>query len=224
MTHPAGVSQLGRPIPAATLTPKRVPGKRLLDLVLAGTALFILAPLMLCLAALIMIDSPGPPIYGQRRVGRLGVPFTLWKFRSMYAGSSQAIHHQASLDWFSGRPIGDRYKSDNDPRITRLGKYLRRASLDELPQLLNVIKGDMSLVGPRPLMAYERLYYEDSYFERELVKPGVTGLWQVSGRDRLSAKEMMALDRRYVRGWSLILDLTILARTIPAVLGDARRH
>ena len=208
---------------AAVLTSKHGPGKRWLDLVLASTGLLILAPLMVCLAALIMIDSPGAPIYGQRRVGRLGVPFTLWKFRSMYAGSSQAIHHQASLDWFSGRPIGDRYKSENDPRITRLGKYLRRASLDELPQLLNVIKGEMSLVGPRPLMAYERLRYEDSYFERELVRPGVTGLWQVSGRDRLSAQEMMALDLRYVRGWSLIMDLTILAKTITAVLRDARR-
>jgi lipopolysaccharide/colanic/teichoic acid biosynthesis glycosyltransferase len=200
-----------------------MPGKRCLDLVLSAAALLILAPLMVCLAVLIMIDSPGPPIYGQRRVGRLGVPFTLWKFRSMYAGSSQAIHHQASLDWFSGRPIGARYKSEKDPRVTRLGKYLRRASLDELPQLFNVIKGEMSLVGPRPMMAYERLRYEDSYFEREVVNPGVSGLWQVSGRDRLSAGEMVALDLRYVRGWSLLLDLKILANTIPAILEDARR-
>ncbi len=202
---------------------KAVPWKRTMDLVLAGGALLVLAPLISCLAVLIMVDSRGPVFYGQRRIGRLGVPFTLWKFRSMYNGSSQAIHQQAVLDWFGGRPIGERYKTENDPRITRLGKYMRRTSLDELPQLFNVLKGEMSLVGPRPMTMDERIWYEDAYFEREAVMPGLTGLWQISGRDRLSAQQMIELDVNYVRKCSLVLDLKILARTLPSVIADARR-
>ncbi len=104
-----------------------------------------------------------------------------------------------------------------------MGKYLRRSSLDELPQLVNVLKGEMSLVGPRPLMPYDRPSYESWNFEREAVKPGITGLWQVSGRDRLSAREMMVLDVRYVRNWSLWVDIQILARTLTTVIGDLRR-
>lgn len=196
--------------------------KRLLDLIVAVTALVLLAPLMAALTVLVRIDSPGPAFYRQRRVGRLGAPFTVLKFRSMYDGSSQSLHHQASLDWFNERRQANRYKSESDPRVTRLGKYLRRTSLDELPQLFNVVKGEMSLVGPRPLMEYERTRFEGIDFEREQVRPGITGLWQVSGRDRLSARQMLALDVRYVREWSLWLDIKILARTLPAVLSELR--
>jgi lipopolysaccharide/colanic/teichoic acid biosynthesis glycosyltransferase len=196
--------------------------KRLLDLVLAITALILLAPLLAALIVLVRVDSPGPAFFGQRRVGRVGVVFTLWKFRSMYCGSSQSLHHQASLDWFNERPQRQRYKAEFDPRVTRVGKYLRLMSLDELPQLVNVVKGEMSLVGPRPVMEYERSRFEAEHFEREAVRPGITGLWQVSGRDRLSARQMLALDVRYVRDWSLWFDIKILARTLPAVVGELR--
>src|SRR6266851_685648 len=159
-----------------------------------------------------------------RRISRrMNAAASSAKFRSMYQGSSEAIHHQAVLDWFGGRPIGERYKTENDPRITRLGKYMRRTSLDELPQLFNVLKGEMSLVGPRPMTMDERIWYEDAYFEREAVMPGLTGLWQISGRDRLSAQQMIELDVNYVRKCSLVLDLKMLARTLPSVIADARR-
>lgn len=202
--------------------PKRTPFKRACDLIFGLVALIAAAPLMACLIVAIRLDSRGPALYGQRRIGHLGQPFTIWKLRSMYHECSQEYHRRAAQDWFNERPNGDRYKSEADPRITRVGKYLRRMSLDELPQLFNVLKGEMSLVGPRPIMPYERPSYESWYFEREVVKPGITGLWQVSGRDRLSARQMMALDSRYVRQWSLWLDLEILARTVTTVLADIR--
>jgi lipopolysaccharide/colanic/teichoic acid biosynthesis glycosyltransferase len=203
-------------------SPPRFWWKRPLDFTLALTALVLLAPLLLCIVVLIRIDSPGPALFGQQRIGRLGVPFTLWKFRSMYLSSSQEVHQRVSQDWFAERAAGVRYKSADDPRVTRFGKYIRRSSLDELPQLFNVLRGEMSLVGPRPTMAYERSRYESWYFERELAPPGITGLWQVTGRDRLSAPQMVALDVRYVRECSLWLDLKILALTVPAVLADLR--
>jgi lipopolysaccharide/colanic/teichoic acid biosynthesis glycosyltransferase len=206
--------------PAHSFLPIRTRYKRAVDIFLAAIALVLLAPVMAALVVIIRLDSRGPAFYGQQRVGLLGVPFTLWKLRSMYDRSNQEFHHQAASDWFSQLPNGGRYKSDADPRITRVGKYLRRASLDELPQLFNVLKGDMSLVGPRPMMPYDRPRYEAWHFEREVVRPGITGLWQVSGRDRLSAHEMMVLDTRYVREWTLWADLTILALTVPAVLAD----
>jgi lipopolysaccharide/colanic/teichoic acid biosynthesis glycosyltransferase len=208
----------------ARLTRRRLSAvsKRACDVVLAGVAVVILAPLLAGIALLIRLDSQGPALYRQRRVGRGGVVFTLWKFRSMFDGSSQSIHHQASVNWFEGRPNGQRYKAGSDPRVTRVGRHLRRTSLDELPQLWNVLKGEMSLVGPRPVMEYERRLFEAWHFEREAVRPGITGLWQVSGRDRLSARQMLELDVRYVQELSAWLDLKILARTLPAVLSDLR--
>ena len=194
--------------------------KRGADIVISVLALIALAPLIACLVVIVRLDSRGPAFYGQRRIGRHGAPFTLWKFRSMYEGSSQAYHRQVALDWFRERPIGDRYKTDCDSRITRVGRYLRRTDLDELPQLVNVLKGEMSLVGPRPMTAHDRPLYETWYFERESVRPGITGLWQVSGRHRLSAAQMMGLDIRYLREWSPWLDLKILALTAPTVLAD----
>jgi lipopolysaccharide/colanic/teichoic acid biosynthesis glycosyltransferase len=201
---------------------KRTRGKRALDLLVAGLLLILLAAPMLIIAIVIRLDSPGPALYRQRRMGRGGVPFAIWKFRTMRNASPDANHRQQALDWFHNARAPHGFKNEHDPRITRFGKYLRRTSLDELPQLINVIRGEMSLSGPRPMMAYERALYEPWYFEREVVRPGITGLWQVSGRDRLSAPEMMALDVRYVREWSLWLDLKILGLTIPEVLGDVR--
>lgn len=195
--------------------------KRVFDVCVSSGALIVLSPLIALIALFIRLGSPGPVFYGQRRIGRHGVPFTLWKLRSMHEGSSQNVHREASQEWFRGRPTGE-LKSDSDPRITWLGRYLRRTNLDELPQLANVLRGDMSLVGPRPTMPYERPLYEPWYFEREAVRPGITGLWQVSGRHHLSAPQMMGLDVRYVRDCSLWLDLKILALTIPALLDDLR--
>lgn len=193
--------------------------KRVTDILISVLTLIVLAPLMALIALLVCLDSGGPALYGQQRVGRHGAPFTLWKFRSMHKGSSQHVHQKASQEWFRGRPTGE-LKSESDPRITWLGRYLRRTNLDELPQLLNVVKGEMSLVGPRPTMPYERPLYEPWYFEREAVRPGITGLWQVSGRHHLSAPQMMELDVRYVRACSMWLDLRIMARTIPAIFED----
>ena len=195
--------------------------KRMLDVLVSALGLVVLSPFIALMALLICLDSRGPAFYGQQRIGRDGVPFTLWKFRSMHDRINEDVHRSAALEWFRGRPTGE-LKPDADPRVTRLGKYLRRSNLDELPQIFNVLKGEMSLVGPRPMMPYDRPNYEAWYFEREVVRPGMTGLWQVSGRHSLSAVQMMALDVRYVREWSWWLDLKILARTFPTVLSDLR--
>jgi lipopolysaccharide/colanic/teichoic acid biosynthesis glycosyltransferase len=198
--------------------PRRAPFKRIVDVVLGGILLTLALPILACLVVIIRLDSPGPALYGQRRIGHLGRPFTLWKLRSMYHHSSQTYHLQAAQDWFKEQRSGERYKTESDPRITRIGKYLRRSSLDELPQLFNVLRGDMSLVGPRPLMPYDRPSYKSWYFEREVMRPGITGLWQVSGRAELDFDELVRLDFLYLERWSIMLDLSILLKTIPAVL------
>lgn len=204
------------------LHPRSAPFKRAVDIVLASIALIVALPVIACLALIIRLDSPGPALFRQRRVGYLGRPFMLWKLRSMYHQSSQDYHLQVAQNWFKERNSGGRYKTEADPRITRVGKYLRRSSLDELPQLFNVLRGEMSLVGPRPMMHYDRTEYVPWYYEREVMKPGITGLWQVSGRQRLSAPEMMVLDVRYVHEWSLWLDVQIFARTLTTILNDLR--
>jgi lipopolysaccharide/colanic/teichoic acid biosynthesis glycosyltransferase len=197
--------------------------KRLLDVSLGVMLLILAVPLMLLIAIAIKLDSAGPVFYRQRRVGRGGELFDIWKFRSMHEGSDDRNHRDAAAAWFAGVAAPAGYKSHDDPRVTRIGRMLRRTSLDELPQLFNVIRGDMSLVGPRPAIPYELAYYLPPYFERQRVKPGVTGLWQVSGRDKLAAPQMMALDARYVREQSLPLDLKILVLTVPALLGRASK-
>jgi lipopolysaccharide/colanic/teichoic acid biosynthesis glycosyltransferase len=192
--------------------------KRILDVALAAAALLVLGPLMVAAALLVRWDSPGPMLYGQERVGRDGARFTMWKLRSMYADNDDRPHREAASAWFAGETAPNGYKIERDPRITPVGRFLRRTTVDELPQLFNVIRGEMSLVGPRPAIPYELEYYQDWYFERQRVKPGMTGPWQVSGRDRVPAAQMMALDVRYVREWSLGWDLSILVRTVPAVV------
>lgn len=192
---------------------------RPLDLV-AGTAVtLVFLPLIALLALVVRLDSGGPVFFRQERLGRHGRPFHMWKFRSMYHKSDDGRHRADASAWFAAQPNGRAYKTLDDPRITRAGRFLRRTSLDELPQLFNVVRGEMSLVGPRPGIAYELEHYLPWYFERQRVKPGMTGLWQVSGRDRVSAKEMMTLDVRYVRERTFWLDLQILLLTIPALLG-----
>ncbi|HKF77288.1 MAG TPA: sugar transferase [Candidatus Dormibacteraeota bacterium] len=197
--------------------------KRPTDLLLGSLALLVALPLVLCLAIVVVLDDAGPAFFSQARVGVGGRPFRMWKLRTMRAGCEQDTHRLTAADWFTGRCTGDRYKTLADPRITRAGRLLRRCDLDELPQLFNVLLGDMSLVGPRPAIPYELDHYEPAYFSRFSVPPGITGLWQVSGRDRLSAAEMMELDLRYVREASPWLDLRVLLRTGPALLAAARR-
>ena len=198
---------------------KSLPWKRPFDLLLGGLALVISLPVLLLLMLVVRLDSPGPVIFAQVRVGRRGRPFTIWKLRTMRHGAGDDLHRAAAAAWFreEGGPSG--YKPDHDPRVTRAGRSLRRTSLDELPQLLNVLNGDMSLVGPRPAIPYELAHYEPWYFERQAVAPGMTGLWQVSGRRGLGAPAMMAWDVRYVREASPMLDLRILLETAISVLG-----
>jgi len=198
--------------------------KRPLDLALGAIALLVALPLILCLALAVVLESPGPAFFGQERIGYRGRSFRMWKLRTMHVDCDEVPHRRTVADWFAGRAgAGDCYKTLADTRITRVGLLLRLTNLDELPQLLNVVLGDMSLVGPRPAIPYELDHYQPVYFQRLSVPPGVTGLWQVTARDRLSAAEMMQLDLRYVREASPWLDLKVLAMTAPALLASAVR-
>jgi exopolysaccharide biosynthesis polyprenyl glycosylphosphotransferase len=196
-------------------------GRRVLkgafDRVVAALALIVLLPLLLATAVLVRLDSRGPALFLQERVGRNGSRFTMVKFRSMRVTAEEELAAlQAHAD-----PEHVLFKLPQDPRVTRVGAVLRRFSLDELPQLLNVLKGEMSLVGPRPPLPSEVSRYEDAVHRRLLVKPGLTGLWQVSGRADLSWQESVRLDLHYVENWSLSFDLVIIAKTVLAV---ARRQ
>jgi exopolysaccharide biosynthesis polyprenyl glycosylphosphotransferase len=199
--------------------------KRAFDLVLGGLSLMIAAPIMAIVAVAIRLSSSGPVIYAQERVGLNGKPFTLLKFRSMRADSDTAVHKDFTSDWIRGRTGGDGqgHKIDRDPRITWVGSLIRKTSLDELPQLWNVIRGDMSLVGPRPPIQYEVDRYTEWHKRRLSVPPGVTGLWQVSGRNGLSFDEMVDLDVKYIEQWSLGQDVSILLKTLPALVLDRGR-
>jgi lipopolysaccharide/colanic/teichoic acid biosynthesis glycosyltransferase len=197
--------------------------KRLLDLAVALPCLIAVAPLFVAVAVAIRLTSPGPALFRQARLGRNRRPFTLCKFRTMYTGCPDAVHREyvRKLLTDSRPPDGGRegvFKLDGDARITPIGRLLRRTSIDELPQLLNVIRGDMSLVGPRPALDWEAEMFGAGYERRFAVPPGLTGLWQVSGRNALTMKEGLDLDIEYVSRQSLAVDLWILARTIPVVL------
>jgi lipopolysaccharide/colanic/teichoic acid biosynthesis glycosyltransferase len=193
-----------------------------IDLLVSGTALVVLSPLLLALAGVVRATSPGPALFRQVRVGYRGQPFVMLKFRSMTDGCDDAVHREYNQRELAGEDPRDGrdgvYKPAADPRITRVGRLLRSTSLDELPQLINVLRGDMSLVGPRPALDWEVALYQPHHHERFLVKPGITGLWQVSGRNLLSMREALDLDVEYVRRRSVELDLRILARTVPTVL------
>lgn len=198
--------------------------KRGLDVVLAALALAVLSPVLLVVAAAVRLSSPGPAIFRQERLGRYGRTFVLLKFRTMRAGSDDAPH-RAYVTGLLTEPVpsatGRRglYKLVDDPRVTGIGSLLRRTGLDELPQLINVLRGEMSLVGPRPVLAWEAELFDAPERTRFLVRPGITGLWQVSGRSRLSMRRALELDAEYVRRQRLSLDLWILWRTLPTLLG-----
>jgi lipopolysaccharide/colanic/teichoic acid biosynthesis glycosyltransferase len=198
---------------------------RALDIVAGAALLVLLSPLFLVIAIAIRIDSRGWAIFRQERLGRGRRPFTVNKFRTMHVGAGHDQHRTfvlrlitASGDVRQTETESPFYKMNTDARVTRIGRFLRKSSLDELPQLWNVVAGDMSLVGPRPPIRYEVDHYPPHWFGRFAVKPGMTGLWQVSGRSRLTLEEMIRLDLEYVRRRSVWLNLWILLRTIPAVL------
>jgi lipopolysaccharide/colanic/teichoic acid biosynthesis glycosyltransferase len=192
--------------------------KRAFDVLVSGVCLLLFAPLMLLVAAVVRLTSPGPALFRQTRLGQHGRPFVMYKFRTMFTDSPDDIHRsyvshllldeQPQTGGESGL-----YKLDKDPRVTRLGAFLRRASLDELPQLLNVIRGDMSLVGPRPMLPWERDMLPAAHQARFAVPAGITGLWQVSGRSRLTMREALDLDVQYVQRRSFVVDLLILVKT-----------
>jgi lipopolysaccharide/colanic/teichoic acid biosynthesis glycosyltransferase len=187
--------------------------KRPLDLTLGLFVLALLAPVLAVIAVVVKLTSPGPALFTQTRVGKNGAPFTMYKFRLMFM---DAEARRAELLKSSDRE-GICFKSKNDPRITAVGRWLRRLSLDELPQIFNVLKGDMSLVGPRPALPSEVAFYPVRAMQRLAVLPGITGLWQVSGRAEIGFDEMVELDIHYARNGSLRNDLSILLRTFGAV-------
>jgi lipopolysaccharide/colanic/teichoic acid biosynthesis glycosyltransferase len=187
--------------------------KRAIDLAGATLGLVLVAPLLLALALVVCVTSPGPPLFGQRRAGRGGREFTMWKLRTMVADADRMrpllLAQSRDAHWLD---LAD------DPRVTLLGRLLRRTSLDELPQLINVVRGDMSLVGPRPLPIEEHARIPDWARRRVSLRPGITGLWQVEGRASVSFQDMLRLDCEYVGRASLRTDLKILLRTVPAVV------
>jgi exopolysaccharide biosynthesis polyprenyl glycosylphosphotransferase len=190
--------------------------KRASDLVLTSLALVALSPVLLAVIVAIKVDSPGPILYRQQRVGKDGRRFWMFKFRSMCTNADARLAELRALN----QAIGPLFKIREDPRVTRVGRVIRRWSLDELPQLLNVLRGEMSLVGPRPPLPSEVEQYEDWQHGRLRAVPGLTGLWQVSGRSEVPFHDMVRLDLHYIRNWSLGLDLEILLRTIPAVVSN----
>lgn len=209
--------------------------KRVMDVTLTVLSLTLLTPLLMLVALLIRLDSPGPVFFRQERVGSRRLTkdgqtvwevrlFRIYKFRTMVKDADDALHRAYIKAFVEGTAepaghAGPKYKLANDPRITRIGHFLRKTSLDELPQLLNVLRGEMSLVGPRPVPEYEVAEYPEAWHHGRLATlPGVTGLWQVKGRGEVSFEEMIHLDLEYVRRQSLWLDLKIMLLTIPAVL------
>ena len=215
-----GSSRLQEPSARGSVDARRsagraVPGfKRPFDIVGALVALVLLGPVFLAAAAAVKLTSPGPVLFRQTRLGRDGVPFQFLKFRSMYVDAEARKAELAAANERNGKC----FKIRNDPRVTPVGRFIRRYSIDEFPQLLNVLRGDMSLVGPRPALPEEVAEFTDYEKGRMEALPGITGLWQVSGRAELSFAEMIELDLRYARACSLRLDIAILLRTVRAVL------
>lgn len=204
------------------LEPLRDGTKRALDIVLCLIAMIVAGPLILLLICLVRLSSPGPGLFRQERVGRGRQPFTMLKLRTMFTDNDDQAHRIYVTSLLKDeRPAADGktglYKLNDDPRVTRLGSILRRTSLDELPQVLNVLTGSMSLVGPRPVLAWEAEMFDPVHLQRFEVKPGITGLWQIRGRSKLGMREALDLDVEYVRGRSFARDLYILVMTAPAL-------
>jgi lipopolysaccharide/colanic/teichoic acid biosynthesis glycosyltransferase len=217
-TRPSASSRRAREAARALGAAAYSASKRLLDVSVALALLLVLLPLFAAVAIAIRRDGGGPVLYRAQRVGRHGRPFRVVKFRTMTAGCDQSAHAAFVRGLLRGETCA-LYKVPSDARVTRVGAFLRATSIDELPQLWNVVRGEMSLVGPRPDVPYAHAEYADWMHRRLAVRPGITGLWQVSGRSRLSLLDMYRLDVAYAERASLLLDLRILVRTVPVVLG-----
>ena len=198
--------------------PARSGLKRLIDIVGASVGLLFAAPFILPAMYFIHRHDGGPAIFAQDRVGHGGRPFRCYKLRSMVVDSAERLEHLLATDPEARAEWEETQKLRNDPRVTRLGKFLRKSSLDELPQLWNILRGDMSLVGPRPIQHIEIPRYGTDFIYYTDVRPGLTGLWQVSGRSDTSYDERVALDVKYVREWTFVRDVKVIAKTIPAIL------
>ncbi len=210
-------------VPSCALSALDLAVKRLIDIAVASTIMICAAPFFAVLWLAVRLTSPGPAIFVQKRVGHKGRTFDFYKFRTMYVSRDDTTHRDYVAQWISNQAYTatekqQTFKIVNDPRVTPVGKLLRRYSLDELPQLLNVLKGDMSLVGPRPALLYEIEMYKEWHKERLEGIPGLTGLWQVAGRNQLSFDEMVKLDLQYLRNWSPSQDLKLIMKTVPTVL------
>jgi exopolysaccharide biosynthesis polyprenyl glycosylphosphotransferase len=203
--------------------------KRVIDVLFSLAVIVLGVPFYGLIALLIKLTSEGPVLFVQDRVGKDGRPFKFYKFRTMLVDNSDAEHRSFAAEFIKGRLMQDGdargdargkpvFKLQNDPRVTSIGRFLRKTSLDEFPQFINVLKGDMTLVGPRPPLAYELAHYKEWHRGRLVVKPGLTGLWQVSGRSTVPFDEMVMLDLYYIENWSLALDLKIILRTVPVML------
>jgi len=216
-------SILKRQIPledAALSAKNNHPLKRLFDISAALAVLVLASPLMLITAVLIKLTSPGPVFFKQQRVGFMGKIFTMYKFRTMEVETKSGVHRDYVIELVeNGRPM---VKIDNSQRLIPFGKIIRRLFIDELPQLFNVIRGEMSLVGPRPAIPYEVQAYHDWHMKRLLAIPGMTGLWQVSGKNRLTFDEMVRLDIRYAHEYSFLMDLKIMVMTPLAIISEVR--
>ncbi|MBV9120895.1 MAG: sugar transferase [Chloroflexi bacterium] len=217
---PAPARAPSKPVAGRGTRFEEEPIRRALDLLIAGLGALGLGLIWPCLAVLIKLDSPGPIVYRRRVLARGGGEFDAFKFRTMVTRAERVLAGDEHLR----RQFDAVYKLEDDPRVTRLGRWLRKSSLDELPQLLNVLKGDMSVVGPRMIHRDEAPRFGDFLAERLTVKPGLTGLWQILGRSQTSYAERVELDRLYMSRRSLMYDLRILARTIPAVLSGRGAH
>ncbi|WP_412538946.1 sugar transferase [Longispora sp. K20-0274] len=194
-------------------------GKRVFDIVVASVCVLLFSPLLLLTWLCVQLTNAGGAIFTQERLGLHGRPFGMHKFRTMTADCDDTIHREfVASELRAGDPRGGTHKLVRDPRVTRLGRFLRRTSIDELPQLFNVLAGDMSLVGPRPMLGWELELVDAAYSRRFVVPPGITGLWQISGRDRLTLIERLDLDLDYVDRHGFAVDLRILARTVIVVL------
>ncbi len=210
--QPALAMQVGLLSPVALIT------KRICDVIIVSVGVLLASPLLLFIAAAIRWGSPGPILYSQERIGRHGRRFRAWKFRSMVPNADQVLNDLLASDPVLRAEWAADHKLKNDPRITWIGKFLRKTSLDELPQLWNIFKGEMSLVGPRPIVEAEIEKYGDHYEQYVAVTPGLTGLWQISGRNKTTYEQRIEFDAYYVRNWSLWLDLHILVSTVRVVL------
>ena len=196
--------------------------KNVLDLAIVFVALLVFWPVLLIVGLAVKLDSPGPAIFKQKRIGKDGKVFTVHKFRSMYVNSDDRLHREALKKLVQGEPAakanGQFFKPADDPRVTRVGKFLRATGLDELPQVINILQRDMSVVGPRPAIPYELELYKDWHHRRLTVRPGVTGLWQVRRHDTENFDDVIKLDLEYIDSFSIWLDLKIILLTVPMIL------